>query len=136
MKERLKAVIENERVALIKLLSLLDEQHSLVMKNDVFSLEAMVDKIKLCNKEVAEWEVERRKVLNGKPMKEAIYEFEDEALEKSFRDIKKTLEEVVLQKETNDLLIRQQLSYTNKLLNFLNPNRETKTYNSYGKFTR
>lgn len=83
MKDRLKAVIDNERLALMKLLTLLDEQHSLVMKNDVFSLEAMVDKIKLCNKEVAEWEVERRKVLNGKPMKEAIYQLDDEALEKA-----------------------------------------------------
>lgn len=136
MKDRLKAVIDNERLALMKLLTLLDEQHSLVMKNDVFSLEAMVDKIKLCNKEVAEWEVERRKVLNGKPMKEAIYQLDDEALEKSFREVKKTIEEVILQKETNDLLIRQQLSYTNRLLNYLNPNREVKTYNSYGKFTR
>lgn len=136
MKDRLKAVIDNERLALMKLLTLLDEQHSLVMKNDVFSLEAMVDKIKLCNKEVAEWEVERRKVLNGKPMKEAIYQLDDEALEKSFREVKKTIEEVILQKETNDLLIRQQLSYTNRLLNYLNPNREAKTYNSYGKFTR
>lgn len=136
MKETLKVVIENERLVLIKLLTLLDEQHSLVMKNDVFSLEAMVDKIKLCNKEVAEWEVERRKILNGKPIKEAIYEFNDEALEKSFRDIRKTVEEVILQKDRNELLIRQQLSYTNRILSFLNPNREAKTYNSYGKFGR
>lgn len=136
MKERLKEIIDKERLALIKLLTLLDEQRALIMKNDVFGLDAIVEKIQFCNKEVAEWEVERRRVLNGKPIKEAIYEFEDEALEKSFRDIKKTVEEVNLQKETNEILIRQQLSYTNQLLSFLNPSRDVKTYNSYGKFTR
>lgn len=136
MKERLKEVIDKERLALIKLLNLLDEQRALIMKNDVFGLDAIVEKIQFCNKEVAEWEVERRRVLNGKPIREAIYEFEDEVLEKSFRDIKKTVEEVNLQKQTNEILIRQQLSYTNQLLSFLNPSRDVKTYNSYGKFTR
>ncbi|SHI43550.1 FlgN protein [Clostridium cavendishii DSM 21758] len=134
MKEKLKEVIDNERLALIELLKLLDEQMVYITKNDVFALDAIVEKIKNSNKEVAQLEVERRKILNGKTIKEAIYELEDEELEKSYREIKKTVEEVVLQKESNDMLIKQQLSYTNQLLTFLNPNREVKTYNSYGKF--
>ena len=35
-------------------------------------------------------------------------------------------------KDTNDILLKQQLIFTNKMLNILNPNNELKTYNSYG----
>ena len=40
------------------------------------------------------------------------------------------------QKETNELLIRQQMSFNNQVLNIINPRREMKTYNSYGNLSR
>ena len=54
-------------------------------------------------------------------------------LENNYYKIKNLLQEVVLQKDTNELLIKQGLSFTNRILNVLNPVRETKTYNAYGK---
>lgn len=129
-------IMDSESEALNKLLSLLNKQYALIMKKDVFALEKVVEDIQNVNKEVAELEVERRKCIEGQSLKDIIYNSQDEGLEKSFRKTKIILESLKLQKETNDLLIKQQLSYTNKMLVILNPNREAKTYNSYGNFAR
>ncbi|SHE57787.1 flagellar protein FlgN [Clostridium fallax] len=128
--------LKEEEKSLRKLLGLLDEQYKFIMANDVFKLEDVVGKIKLCNKEVAEYEVKRRNSLNGYSMKDVILKSKNVELENKYRDIKKLLHEVILQKETNELLIKQQLSMTNRLLSIINPNREVKTYNSIGGFKR
>jgi len=57
----------------------------------------------------------------------------NEELENNYRSIKKLLEEIQLQRETNELLIRQGLGFTTQMLNVLNPNKGPKTYNAYGK---
>lgn len=128
--------LKEEKESLRKLLNLLDDQYKFIMSNEVFKLEDVVGKIRICNKEVAEKEVKRRSVLNGASMKEVIYKSQNSDLENSYRDIKKLLQEIALQKDTNELLIKQQLSLTNRLLGIINPNRDIKTYNSIGKFAR
>lgn len=134
--EELKVIMKDEYNSLGELLTLLDNQYSLIMKKDVFGLEKIVEDIKICNKKVAEAEVERRKISQGKAMKDIINASSDEELDNLYRSIAKLLEGISLQKDTNDLLIKQSLSYTNKILSFINPNRNTVTYDSYGKFKR
>lgn len=129
----LKVVIENEREALSELLSALDKQYRLIMKNNPIELEAVVDEIKLCNKNVAEFEVQRREVLKGKSFREIVLNSADEELEFLFRETKKLVELLRLQNESNELLIKQQLSYNSKMLMIVNPDRKAKTYNSYGR---
>lgn len=133
MKEQLKEIISNETEALENLLKLLEDQHSLLVKNDIFALEDMVEKIQICNKKIAEKEVERRKLVEGKSMAEVINFLDDEELDTGYRNIKKLIEGIKLQKDTNELLIRQGLAFTNRLLNVINPDRTVKTYNAYGK---
>lgn len=129
----LKTIMDDECKALNKLLDSLDRQYRLIMKNEVIELEAVVDEIKLCNKNIAEFEVKRRAVLGGESLKETVLKSGDENLENSFRETKKLVELLKLQKENNELLIKQQLSYNAKMLMILNPNRQAKTYNSYGR---
>lgn len=129
-------IIVRETEALEKLLSLLEEQHDLLARNDVLALEEIVKKISLCNKEVAEAEVERRKLVNGDSMKTIIEEFNNSELDENYRKLIKVLHELEVQKETNDMLIKMGLSYSTRLLNIINPDRTTKTYNSYGKLKR
>lgn len=136
MYEELINVINREKEVLNKLLSLLDEQYKCLLNKDVFGLDAVAEKIQGCNKEVAEQEVARRKLVGSNSMREVVFSSGDDVLEESYRGILKLLEAVRLQKDTNDLLIKQQLSYTNQMLNYINPNRGTKTYNSYGKMTK
>ena len=106
------------------------------MKKEVFELEALVDEIKLVNKEVAQAEVERRKLVGQRSMREIVNTSNDEELDNSYREINRIILAVKQQKETNELLIRQQMSFNNQVLNIINPRREMKTYNSYGNLSR
>jgi flagellar biosynthesis/type III secretory pathway chaperone len=133
MKDKLNNIIIQEIEAVLILLLALEEQHKCIIVGDIFGMEACVGKIKEANKNIACMEVERRKITGNRAMTEMIEEFKDDELESSYHKIKQLLQEVVLQKDTNELLIKQGLSFTNRILNVLNPVRETKTYNAYGK---
>lgn len=137
MVEELKDIIRSEELALSKLLSLLEEQYKHIMEKNVFELDGMVDKIKSCNKEIAEEEVRRRRLVGTNSMKELVNSYnDDDDLDTAYRDIKKIIEAVTVQKETNELLIKQQMSFNAQILNIINPRREIKTYNSYGNLSK
>ena len=87
--EKLKSIMLKEKDALEKLLSLLEEQHKLLLGNNVFELEGMVSKIQEANKVIAELEVERRKETAGKEMSEFVKESKNLELENIYRNIKK-----------------------------------------------
>lgn len=127
-------IMQDEREALNGLKDMLVEQYQYIMKNDVFGLEGIASKIQDSNKNVAQCEVNRRKELAGKSLKEVIKT--DHDLRNEYDEINKVIEEIRLQKETNELLIKQQLVLTNKMLAIINPSREQRTYNSYGKVRR
>ncbi|MDP4088227.1 MAG: flagellar protein FlgN [Bacillota bacterium] len=134
--ERLKDIILRETEALKKLLSLLEKQHDMLLKNDIFALEGIIQELQFVNKEVAEIEVERRREAAGASMSSVVQSFRDEELDISYRSIKKLLAQVQLQKDTNDMLIKQGLSFSNRMLSIVNPDRNVKTYNAYGKMKR
>ena len=134
--EELKKILLLEEKEIRELLSILENQHKLLVKKDIFGLEAIVEEIQQKNKLVAESEVNRRRVLGKNSLKEVVKNSKDEELDSIYRSIQKLLEEIVLQKETNDLFIKQQLTFTNRMLNIVNPKREIPTYNSYGNMKR
>ncbi|MGH4141112.1 flagellar protein FlgN [Clostridium sp.] len=133
MIQKLNEVIFQETEAVRTLLLELDEQHRCIIAGDIFGMEACVGKIKEANKNIAHMEVERRRLTENRAMTEIIEEAHDVQLESNYNKIKRLLQEVVLQKDTNELLIKQGLSFTNRILNVLNPARESTTYNAYGK---
>lgn len=133
MKEELKSILSKEKAMLKNLLEALDKQYAMIVKNDVFGLEAIVEDIQLSNKAVAEQEVKRRALTQGNSMNEIINSYKDEELEELYKDIRVLLNELQLQKDSNELLLKQNISYTNQILNLINPNRGSKTYNSTGK---
>jgi len=133
MTQELNNIIVQETQAIRTLLLALEKQHRCILVNDIFGLDACVATIKEANKNIANMEVERRKLTSGRAMTDIIEELKDIDLENNYYKIKSLLQEVVLQKDTNELLIKQGLSFTNKILNVLNPVREVATYNAYGK---
>lgn len=132
----LKDIIIKEYEALKGLLKMLDEQYRCILNNDVFGLEACVSKIEKCNRTIADWEIKRRDITKGKEMSKLVAELHDKDLENSLRNVKMLIQETKLQKDTNELLLKQQLVFTSKVLNILNPDRSAKVYNSYGKLKR
>ena len=136
MNNKLKDVLTIEEEKLRELLSLLDKQHKLILNKDIFGMESIVEEIQVKNKEVAEAEVERRRFLGNTSIRDYINNSNSEDLDNLYRSIQRLLNEMILQKDTNELLIKQQLSFTNKLLNLMNPKKDVTTYNSYGNIKR
>lgn len=138
--QQLQALMNSQINQIRVLLELLEEQHEYIVKNDVFNMDAMVEKIQVCNQQVANFELKRREITRGlledKTFGQLIEDLTDDELDNTLRSLRKLLEEVRLQKDTNELLIKQGLSFTNKMLIMLNPDRQAKTYNGYGKIQR
>lgn len=136
MKEKLNEIMKKEFDALKQLLTSLEQQHNLCIKRDIFGLEAVSAAIEEDSKGIAKLEVERRKLVGENSMSKLIKSYEDESLEDNFRKIKILLEEIQLQKETNELLIKQNLIFTNKMLMLINPNRNMNLYKANGTLSR
>ncbi|WP_373898283.1 flagellar protein FlgN [Haloimpatiens sp. FM7315] len=134
MQEKLNGLISAEIESLSSLLELLEEQHGYITKEEVFNMEAIIPKIKEISVEVARIEVERRNLTGDRPISEIVIGSSKPELEENYRKIRKLLHSVTLQKDTNELLIKQGLSYTNKMLEIINPSRPTaRTYGASGK---
>lgn len=136
MINKLTEIIENEENALRELLGLFEVQYKMIMEKDVFGLEGLVDKLNECNKKIAGEEVKRRQLIGKQSIKDILNTANDEKLYKSYDEIQKTLKDLTFQKETNEMLLKQQIMFNNQMLNIMNPNREMKTYNSYGNLRR
>lgn len=129
-------LMQNQDNDLKELLELLETQYKMIMSKDVFGLEGLVDKINKCGKKIAQEEVQRRKLIGEESVKEFVNNSGNEELKEAFSKIQTTLNSVVARKETNDMLLKQQIVFNNKMLQIVNPVRESKTYNSYGSLLR
>ena len=69
-------------------------------------------------------------------MKEIISKTHYRDLDETYRRVVRLIESIKHQKETNELLIKQQIGFNNQIINIINPRRDVKTYNSYGKLSR
>ena len=129
-------LMKEQETHLGELLVLLQVQKEMIIKKDAFGLEGLVDKLNDCSKKIAQEEVARRKMLNNGSIKEVVRTAKNDELTKIYGSLTETLQKVMFQKETNDLLIKQQISLNAKVLQMMNPNREIKTYNSYGDLSK
>ena len=129
-------LIQNQEEDLKDLLKLLETQYMMIMSKDVFGLEGLVDKINECGKKIAQEEVRRRKLIGNQEITDVINKSNNKELQELYSEIKSTLSEVVSKKETNDILLKQQIIFNNKMIALMNPSREIKTYNSYGNLSR
>lgn len=136
MTNQLIKLMQDQNKELRELLKLLEAQYKMIMSKDVFGLEGVVDKINECGKKIAKEEVERRKLIGNGSMIEIVNKSNNNELKTLYGEIQSTLTEVIQKKETNDLLLKQQIIFNNKMLAMMNPSREIKTYNSYGNLSR
>lgn len=137
MKDQLKEILKLEKKLFQELLALLDDQYKFIINNKIYELENITDKISNKGKEIAKAELQRRNVTGEISMSDVVGKYEDEELYLLYRDTKKLLEGLQIQKETNDMLIKQSLGFTNQLLNIINPaGGVPKTYSSTGKVKR
>ena len=134
----------NELIELMKvqeqelkqLLLLLETQYKMIMDKDVFGLETLVDKLGQCSKKIAQTEVERRQITGSGSISEIVNMSDNDQLKEAYNNVQEALNKTIMRKDTNDILLKQQLMFTTKMLNIMNPSREIKTYNSYGNLSR
>lgn len=136
MTEELIILIKSQSEELEELLKLLETQYKMIMEKDVFGLEGLVDKLNECSKRIAQSEMNRRKLLGNESISELVKNSNNIQLKDNYSNIQDVLNKVMLQKDTNDLLLKQQIMFNNKMINIINPNREIKTYNSYGNLSK
>ncbi len=129
-------LMRSQEEELKRLLELLEIQYNMIMSKDTFGLEGLVDKIDDCGKEIAKKELQRRNVIGDKSIRDFVNNSNNNQLKEVYSLIQNTLQNVLLKKETNDTLLKQQIIFNNKILQMLNPSRESKIYNSYGSITR
>lgn len=125
-------LMKEQKAHLDQLLILLQVQKEMIMKKDAFGLEGLVNKLNECSKIIAKEEVARRKFLGEYSLVDIISKCNNEELKHVYEKLRDTLNEIIVQKETNSVLLKQELIFTNKMLNVINPDREIKTYNSFG----
>lgn len=124
-------ILDFEENLLESLLSLLDLQHKAIIKNDIETMEAMVDKLIEKGKEIEKAEEERKGLLGGISMKEA--SSNDKELDEKIRKIKRVFSEIDVQKKTNVLLLRQGTNFNEKVISILSQKRISKVYGNNGK---
>jgi flagellar biosynthesis/type III secretory pathway chaperone len=133
--ELIKLMIDQEK-DLQRLFELLKVQSDMVIKKDLFGLEGLVDKLIGVSKEIAKEELQRRQLLGERKLSEVVANSDNVELKEAYKKIGVTLKTVISQKETNEMLLKQRLVFTNKMLTIMNPDKGIKTYTSNGNLAR
>lgn len=136
MVNRLIKLFNSQEKHLENLLLLLEVQYKMIMAKDAFGLEGLVSKLEKESKLIAQIEVERRNLINNASIVEYVNRSNDDNLKKSYKSLVEILEKAIEKKNTNELLLKQQVIFTNKMLSIMNPDRQIKTYNSNGNLSK
>lgn len=134
MSPELKVIIYEEKNILKRLLDLLDEQYELAISKEMIKLDMIAREIDGVAKELATTEIKRRNLMGSEAsMLETVRGCDDENIIKAYEEIKNHLRMLEIQKEANQALIKQQLFFTKKMINFIKPSKSIGTYNSLGQ---
>ncbi|EJO5346087.1 flagellar protein FlgN [Clostridium botulinum] len=133
MEEKIKLSLKEEIKVLKELLNLLDQQHKFISFKKTFELDKIARDIEEKCKELAQKEMARRNLMKDNSMKNFISDTKDEELKDIYKEATSILEEIKLQKDNNDMLIKQAIALTTNMLTILNPDRTPKTYGPYGR---
>ncbi|MPN01617.1 hypothetical protein SDC9_148827 [bioreactor metagenome] len=134
MNSQLKVIIFEEKNIIKNLLTLLDEQYSLIIDKDVIKMDKIAKELDEAAKDLARIEIKRRNIMGSEAsMKEVVEDSNDEKVKQAYEEIQTTLKMIEIQKEANEILIKQRLFFTKKMINCIKPNKGIGTYNAYGQ---
>ncbi|WP_018589202.1 flagellar protein FlgN [Terrisporobacter glycolicus] len=134
MNSQLKVIIFEEKNIIKNLLTLLDEQYNFIIDKDVIKMDKIAKELDEVAKNLARIEIKRRNIMGSESsMKEVVEASNDEKIKQAYEEIQATLKMIEIQKEANEILIKQRLFFTKKMINCLKPNKGIGTYNAYGQ---
>ncbi|MGO1043844.1 flagellar protein FlgN [Clostridioides difficile] len=134
----LKVIMYEEKRILSNMMELLEEQFDYIVQKDIDNLNRLNPKLEAISSELASMEIKRRQLFNGDiSMSEVVENSNDEYLKEVYRDLKNILTLARNQQESNDSLIKKELIFTKKMINFIKPvDKQIATYNSYGNIRK
>ncbi|MDX5657493.1 flagellar protein FlgN, partial [Clostridioides difficile] len=117
---------------------LLKEQFDYIVEKDLENLNMLNPKLEDISRELASIEIKRRQLFgNDISMSEVVENSNDGYLKEIYTDLKRILALAKNQQESNDSLIKKELIFTKKMINFIKPaDKQTTTYNSYGNIRK
>lgn len=134
MNSQLKVIIFEEKNIIKNLLTLLDEQYNLIIDKDVIKMDKIAKELDEVAKDLARIEIKRRNIMGSEAsMKEVVEDSNDEKVKQAYEEIQTTLKMIEIQKEANEILIKQRLFFTKKMINCIKPKKGIGTYNAYGQ---
>lgn len=134
MNSQLKVIIFEEKHIIKNLLTLLDKQYSFIIDKDVIKMDNIAKELDEVAKDLARIEIKRRQIMGSEAsMKEVVEASNDEKIKQAYEEIQTTLKMLEIQKEANEILIKQRLFFTKKMINCIKPNKGIGTYNAYGQ---
>ena len=134
----LKVIIYEEKNIISKMMELLKEQFDYIVEKDLENLNMLNPKLEDISRELASIEIKRRQLFgNDISMSEVVEKSNDGYLKEIYTDLKHILALAKNQQESNDSLIKKELIFTKKMINFIKPaDNQTTTYNSYGNIRK
>lgn len=134
----LKVIIYEEKKILDNMMELLKEQFDYIVVKDIENLNRLNPKLEDISRELAAIEINRRQLFNDDiPMSEVVENSNDEYLKEIYTDLKRIIALAKNQQESNDSLIKKELIFTKKMINFIKPtDKQIATYNSYGNIRK
>ncbi len=134
----LKVALYEEKEELDNMINLLDLQLDYILKKDIKNLNKLNKKLESASKNLATIELKRRHIVGEDSVFiEFIEKTEDEFLKNIYSEIKVLLRSVSRQQEFNVELIKKELNFTKRVIEFMKPrNSEVSTYNAKGQMGR
>ncbi|GAA0223564.1 flagellar protein FlgN [Metaclostridioides mangenotii] len=134
----LKVVLYEEKEELDNMINLLDVQLDYILKKDIKNLNKLNKKLESASRNLATIEIKRRQIIGeDSEFIEFIEITEDDFLKNIYREIKILLKGVSSQQKFNVDLIKKELNFTKRLMEFMKPkNSEVSTYNAKGQISR
>lgn len=128
-------LLREEEKFISELLMLLKIQNEMIKKRDVYGLEDIISKLKENSKEIARKEITRKELIKNESLKVIVSNSDNRELKEVYEKIHITINKTIVQKESNDMLLKQGIIFTSKMLNLMKPDNGIKKYNSCGKYT-
>lgn len=134
MNPELKVIIYEQRKLFKELLNSLDEQYDLILGKDATLLDKVVKKLENTSRDIANLEIQRRNIVGSDfSMSSLIEKTNDKNIKEAYEEIKQTIKMIEIQKESNQMFLKQKLFFNKKMLNVLKPNQGIGTYNYCGQ---
>lgn len=138
MNNRLKEIMKSELTLLETLLNLLDNQYNLLVspKKDIVEISNVAEQIDMHLRDIVSFELEKKNILGDSSLSKIVENENDEEMSEIYTKTLQVLDVISMQKNTNDMFIKQQLFFTKSMIRAITPKKNAEMYDSFGKIRK